>query len=656
MENKVVKALDFKHDIVYNINRQKEEDMLISLAEYGQNCNKSGDTLRRMAEKGLLKTAHKIGRNWVVDSEEVYPVKKRKRSNASMPLAPHNIPPISAMAVDSKNFEEKRPMRYSETTVKKANGIVYTPCALARYVANQILDKYHKTKDIFTILDPAIGDGELVMSLIKELMKRFDNPDISVFGFETDTNVINQTKFRISREYPNVKIVIEEMDFLDLYTNPHLQKYDFIIANPPYIRTQILGADKAQEIAKLAGLDGRVDIYYAFLTFAEQLLTDEGIAGFITSNKFMTIKAGKAVRKQLLLKSDILKIIDLGDTKLFSASVLPCVIVFRKKKEDIMAEHIVIYETKDKNPNYRVVNSIFDGIDSSGAIELDDGRKFNITTGTLRADLDGSPWRINTTSRNLWLDAVERNTAKSFSDLGKIRVGIKTTADNVFIQPTWNDDEYMPELLRPLITHRNAGQISSDNMSFWKVLYTHTTVAGKKVAYDIELYPNALRYLEFHKKQLEGRTYIRKAHRNWYEIWVPQNPDAWADRKIVFRDISEKPQFWLDQTGAVVNGDCYWIDIYDHVCEDEVLLALAIANSSFIEQYYDTRFNNKLYSGKRRFMSQYVEQFPLPDFRTVEAQEVIGIVKNILTSRPSSDEKAQKLHTVSTLVESIFSH
>lgn len=51
--------------------------MLISLSEYAQIHDKSGDTLRRMAERGALQTAQKIGRNWVVDSGEPYPVKKR---------------------------------------------------------------------------------------------------------------------------------------------------------------------------------------------------------------------------------------------------------------------------------------------------------------------------------------------------------------------------------------------------------------------------------------------------------------------------------------------------------------------------------------------------------------------------------------------------
>ena len=52
--------------------------MLVALAEYAKSHNKSSDTIRRLAESGSLTTAQKIGRNWVVDSEEPYPVKKRQ--------------------------------------------------------------------------------------------------------------------------------------------------------------------------------------------------------------------------------------------------------------------------------------------------------------------------------------------------------------------------------------------------------------------------------------------------------------------------------------------------------------------------------------------------------------------------------------------------
>jgi DNA (cytosine-5)-methyltransferase 1 len=56
--------------------------MLISLSEYAKIHGKSADTIRRFAERSALKTAIKIGRNWVVDSEEDYPVQKREKKKS----------------------------------------------------------------------------------------------------------------------------------------------------------------------------------------------------------------------------------------------------------------------------------------------------------------------------------------------------------------------------------------------------------------------------------------------------------------------------------------------------------------------------------------------------------------------------------------------
>ena len=58
--------------------------MLISLTEYAKLHDKSSDTLRRLAERGAFRTAKKIGRNWVVENNEEYPVKKRSPKNGSL--------------------------------------------------------------------------------------------------------------------------------------------------------------------------------------------------------------------------------------------------------------------------------------------------------------------------------------------------------------------------------------------------------------------------------------------------------------------------------------------------------------------------------------------------------------------------------------------
>ena len=54
--------------------------MLISLAEYAEKHGKSQVTARQTAQRGAFKTAQKIGRNWVIDSEEPWPEDKRLKS------------------------------------------------------------------------------------------------------------------------------------------------------------------------------------------------------------------------------------------------------------------------------------------------------------------------------------------------------------------------------------------------------------------------------------------------------------------------------------------------------------------------------------------------------------------------------------------------
>ncbi len=548
-------------------------------------------------------------------------------------------------------------MRYNNKNKQKANGVVYTPAEMADYLANQMIAfsniDTHLPSTI-KLLDPAIGKGNLMFSMITKIKVQYPTTHITAVGYETDPIVAEETQKFLSDSFPDVTIAIYAADFLssmDTITD----KFDFIIANPPYVRTQILGSNKAQQIAKKMNLTGRIDIYYAFLLCTKNILSDEGISGYITSNKFFTIKSGAPVRDFMLENYTIHSIVDFGDTKLFAASVLPCIVIFSKgKTSDAHNVHFTsIYESKNCNTDYVACNSIFEHIQEKGKFGLPDKKIFNFQQGTLKSLEKGSLWTITSPDTEEWLEQVESNTWMHFSDLGKIRVGIKTTADNVFIGGNWDGELADLELLKPLITHRDAGQIVSSQISSWKVLYTHTMQNGEKIAIDIDKYPKSKAYLEKYYEQLAGRNYVTKAKRNWYEIWVPQNPASWKDRKIVFRDISEKPEFWLDTSGAIVNGDCYWIDIDNTVFEDTIYLALAIANSSFIEKYYDAKFNTKLYSGKRRYMSQYVEQFPIPFPDTSYASEAIETVKEIITGR-TSENTSRYMDRINRLVKLMF--
>ena len=551
--------------------------------------------------------------------------------------------------------------RYESVTEEKAGGSTYTPKVLADFVAQQIVEVVVEklpAEQPLRILDPAVGHGELLVSLLEKLSAQREL-NIEVYGFETDPEALDTATKRLGDQFPNVSFHFTLNNFLEfvlenfgadghgrLFHQTVPEAYDLIIANPPYVRTQIMGAAQAKILTEQFGLTGRVDLYYAFILAMSQVLKPQGIAGIIVSNRFMTTKSGKSVRQAILERFNIRHAWDFGDTKLFEAAVLPAVLLVEGKNGHKLETPAFtsIYQTNEEAEE--TVTNPITALSHEGVIEVTDGRRFHVQHGTLNTNgTSDGVWRIATDTVDAWLETVEAHSWGTFRDIGKIRVGVKTCADKVFIRKDWHDMPVAerPELLKPLTTHHIAHRFKpliSDQPK--QILYTHEVFRGRRRVVDLGCHPLSQAYLEKHRSTLEGRRYVIEAGREWYEMWVPQDPDAWKSPKLVFRDISEEPTFWLDLDGSVVNGDCYWL-ISDSNQTELLWLAAAVGNSTFIERFYDLRFNNKLYAGRRRFITQYVENFPLPDPKSSIGKAIIAKARKIYECTPSPEaEQLQK--------------
>ena len=543
--------------------------------------------------------------------------------------------------------------RFDIVTEEKAGGAIYTPKVLADFVAQQIVDAAGQlTIDrSLRILDPAIGHGELLLSLLEHLPCQRDST-IHVYGFETDPEALKTARERLEHQFPDVSLHFESDNFLEfvleyiapsghgtLFASTIPDAFDLVIANPPYVRTQIMGATRAQTLSQQFGLSGRVDLYHAFILGISHVLKPQGIAGIIVSNRFMTTKSGGSIRQALSDRFNIRHAWDLGDTKLFEAAVLPAVLLVEGKngQRTETSAFTTIYQTSERATG--TASDPISALNGEGVIEVDDGRRFQVQHGRLETDgrCDGV-WRVATEAVDNWLQTVDSHSWGTFGDIGRIRVGVKTCADKIFIRHDWQHmaDVDRPELLKPLTTHHMARRfkpLASDRPR--QILYPYEVGLGRRRAVDLARYPRSRAYLETKRAALEGRTYVIEAGREWYEIWVAQDPNAWRQPKLVFRDIAEEPTFWIDLDGSVVNGDCYWL-VNQKATEIKLLwLAAAVGNSTFVERFYDLRFHNKLYAGRRRFITQYVENFPLPDPDTSLGKEIIAKAKRIYECTPS---------------------
>ncbi|MEJ1977055.1 MAG: class I SAM-dependent methyltransferase [Acetobacteraceae bacterium] len=360
------------------------------------------------------------------------------------------------------------------------------------------------------MLDPAVGDGALLLSLLAQIAARTAAP-VAVHGFETDPASLCCARQRLGAAFPAAELHLEHGDFLDFALgSPAMPGFDLIIANPPTCGTQIMGSCAAQKLGSAFGLRGRVDLYHAFLIGMAQALRPGGTAGIIVSNRFMTTKGGASLRAALRTRFALGHVWDLGDTKLFDAAVLPAVILAAGQTGvgRPAPRFTAIYQTDA--PATAAAADPIAALAMSGAVANHGWAAFSRAAWRARhARPADELWRIATVATDTWLATVAAHTWKVFGSIGKIRVGVKTCADPVFIRSDW---DAMPETERPNCCARSPRIIAPAAFAAVApgqrraILYPHENAGGRRRPADLAQYPKSLAYLEAHRATLEGRT------------------------------------------------------------------------------------------------------------------------------------------------------
>ncbi|WP_084488778.1 Eco57I restriction-modification methylase domain-containing protein [Nocardia niwae] len=560
---------------------------------------------------------------------------------------------------------------------RKRHGRHYTPPVLARFLAQRLL-RHVEPSDagVLRVLDPACGDGELLFAVHREAATRFPGIRLVLIGYDLDARALAAARERARAA--GIAAHWRMADFLAVEARLADGSFDAVITNPPYVRTQQLGGSTARLLSKRFDLRGRIDLTHPFVATLPRLLASGGVLGLLCANRFLTTKAGANIRRLLLTDLAPVELYDLGDTKLFAAAVLPAITIARRSGHDDGCRYVSAYEVSGADPGAKTLFEAL--VDPDGSVVAYNGRSFVVEVGTLMtgcgpidtpvagaggdsvigaATRDGPPelpagrttsrsvarepeaaWRMSHDAVDAWLTRIATATWRSFGDLARIRVGIKTTADRVFISDRWaqTDPCPEPELLLDLITHHDLAPWRAARARDVRVLYPYDLTGTRRTPIDLDEYPAAAAYLRSHRETLAGRRYVAESGRAWYEIWVPQRPHLWREPKLVFPDISDRPRFALDSSGAVVNGDCYWISLPDLAeAPDEATrlayLLMGVANSALGLRFYDVVCGNRLYSGRRRWITQYVSRLPVPDPVDARSAGVIDLVREFVEGR-----------------------
>lgn len=550
---------------------------------------------------------------------------------------------------------------------QKLNGIHYTSDELSRFIARRMI-KYIDYKDV-KILDPACGSSNLLTAFYSEFPSK---KDLFIHGIDNDENAIKQSNNLFEGVLNKENYTFRHLDFLEVtesLVSPNLfQNIDdsvlninTVIANPPYVRTQNLESGLSKKLSDIFNIKGKIDLYQAFIVGMIETLAENGIIGIIVSNKFLSNKSGASTRKYLKDNLDILEIIDLGDSKPFKAAVLPVIIIGRKNttnRDNSKVTYQSVYSTDCSMA--KPIDNLYATLDeyTDQLIEYN-GVNFEIKNGKIDIPDDSKElWVFSNDYQIKFINDIHSRRKGIFSDIANIKVGIKSTADKTFIikdEAKIHDYNIEDNILYSLISSENCQKWQIDYNSITKkVIYPYTSdKLGKNKVIKLEDYPNFTKYITQFEDQLTSRSYLVDSGKMWYEHWVPQNLSKMKSPKIVFKDISEEPRFGIDTKENLVNGNCYWITIKDGYDEDLIYLLLGLANSNLFEKYHRIQFNNKLYSGKLRFNTQYVNKYPLPDLNSPIVSKIISLTKQVLAAQESGE--AESLITkINKLVEGYF--
>ncbi len=587
---------------------------------------------------------------------------------------------------------------------RKLLGVHYTPDAVIEYIVRLTLRPYFEQSDStsirnLTIVDPACGSGLFLLKAF-DVLRSFWTQHLGHFraedaqhilennlcGVDIDASAVRVAKERLA--YKAKEFGVEAVDLEqtihqgDALMRPvrHLQLampfdgeasadifnwhqrfprvfaqggFDCVVGNPPYIRIQHVQPERR---AKYAGLyetaRGRFDVAGLFIELAHLLTRPGGRIGYIVSNKLLSTHGASHLRDFILTHCTLVEIVDLTDTKLFEAAVLPMILIIENKSADAESfVHASIREIEAPLLTPVSVEHLLAPLEQTQLplrVDVEWGgqyyrvEKFVSPRPTLRRRV----WTFHYPTERHVLEKLGETAVYTLASAArKISVGLKTTADNVFIKPMTLEFVERSGLEREVV----FPVLESHNVRRWRchwspeqdlyVLYPHQEQEGKVIPIWLNRYPNVQRYLLSHRNQLEARAYLKESGRQWYEIWVHQSPADFKQLKLVVPDIATRNSFALDDQGFFINGTCFYILLRDPSLE-HYLLMLGLLNSRVLEFFHKMTSGNALYAKRFRYWTSYLKPYPIPDVAHPKNSTVVKkIIENTRDLVEVSDEQ-----------------
>lgn len=225
-------------------------------------------------------------------------------------------------------------MRKFATESGKSKGQFYTPAEVSRILAN-VVGISRCTDSSATVCDPACGSGSLLIKAIEAapfpIMGYGQEKESTTAGL-AKMNAVLHRKAEITIKSGNT---FSNPQYLDKSDNSVLERFDFIVANPPFSMKNWLDGIAGKEYGRFEGYgdmppDKNGD--YAWLMHILKSLKNNGKAAVILPHGVLFRGNPEATIREAIIKKHWIKgIISLPANLFYGTTIAACVLVIDKE-------------------------------------------------------------------------------------------------------------------------------------------------------------------------------------------------------------------------------------------------------------------------------------------------------------------------------------
>ncbi|EKN0313949.1 Eco57I restriction-modification methylase domain-containing protein [Campylobacter coli] len=466
----------------------------------------------------------------------------------------------------------------------------------------------------------------------------------NMFEFSFDEKEATKEFANLKKEYDNIFNLESNHPFEWRFEFPEIldddgnfKGFDLIIGNPPYIRQEELKELKPHLAKNYKVYKGTSDIYTYFYELGFNVLKENGILSFITSNKYTRAGYGEALREFLLKNVKVLEYTDLNGIKVFdSATVDTSILCFEKSKsKDNKFKYLALSNEILKTCAYDIGLYKDFAEFSQNSLSKESFTFSDENTSALKAKIE----RIGT-------------PLKEWQGLNIYR-GILTGYNEAFIITTEKRNEILAnckdeaekertaKLIRKMLRGRDIKRYSYEWAGLWVIFipWHFPNVEKPKTMLENEQdlkeqYPSLYKHLLSHKERLSKRNKEETGIRyEWYclQRWGANYYQEFEKEKLGWQRITQEPSFILERECILLDSMAFMVAN----SKNELKYLLGFLNSSLIFYYFKNI--GHLYSDKGFLLSnQYVEKFPIPKINSKNqkiADELINLVDEILKAK-----------------------